>query len=104
MAVVKPTISLDPDLHALVERLAAAEGVSFSAWTAEALRRRARHMALGAAIAGYEAEHGPFSDAELDETAVAAAVGAKPARRPGKKPARRVARTGTKAAGRRATA
>lgn len=67
MASVKPTISLDPDLHALVERLADAEGVTFSAWTAEALRRRARNVALSAAISEHEDEFGPLTVAARND-------------------------------------
>jgi len=67
MPVVKPTISLDPDLYAEMEAAARSDGMSFSAWVAEAgqhwLRRR-RLLALAAAVLG---ESGGITQEQWDE-------------------------------------
>ncbi len=42
------------------------EGVSLSAWLAEAARDRLRLRGLRRAVAAYEAEHGVITEAEMD--------------------------------------
>ncbi len=61
----KLAITVDPDVHAGVVAAAAEEGVSVSAWMTNAARRvlLTRHGLR--AVAEWEAEHGPLSDAEL---------------------------------------
>ncbi len=67
MPAVKPTISLDPDLYAEMEAAARADGMSFSAWVAEAgqhwLRRR-RLLALAAEVLG---ETGGITQEQWDD-------------------------------------
>lgn len=67
MPVVKPTISLDPDLYAEMEAAARAEGMTFSAWVAAAgqhwLRRR-RLLALAAEVL---AETGGITPEQWDD-------------------------------------
>ena len=69
MAVDKPTISMDAALREQADRLARADGVSFSAFVSsavsDAVRRRRASRALLAAVADWEGEHGAISDAEL---------------------------------------
>jgi hypothetical protein len=63
----KLAITVDADVHAAVLAAAAKEGMSVSAWMTEAARRA---LLIGdglAAVAEWEAEHGPFSDVELAE-------------------------------------
>lgn len=67
MAAVKPTISLDPDLYAEMEAAAEADGVSFSAWMAEAGRSRLRQRQLFALAVEVLAEHGGVTQAQWDE-------------------------------------
>ena len=61
----KLAITVDPDVHDGILAAARAEGVSVSAW----MTRAARHTLLVrdglAAVAEWEREHGPFTDAEL---------------------------------------
>lgn len=75
MPVVKPTISLDPELYAEMEAAARADGLSFSAWVAEAghhwLRRR-RLLALSAEVL---LEAGGISQEEWDEAGTEMALG-----------------------------
>ena len=58
-------ITVDPDVHARVVEAAAAEGVSVSAWMTKAARRALLVRDGLAAVAEWEAEHGPLTDAEL---------------------------------------
>jgi hypothetical protein len=58
-------ITVDPDVHARVIEAAAAEGVSVSAWMTKAARRALLVRDGLAAVAEWEAEHGPLTDAEL---------------------------------------
>lgn len=62
----KLAITVDPDTHAQVIAAAAAEGVSVSAWMTSAARRALRLRDGLAAVAEWEAEHGPLTQAELD--------------------------------------
>jgi hypothetical protein len=61
----KLAITVDPDVHARVVEAAAAEGVSVSAWMTKAARRALLVRDGLAAVAEWEAEHGPLTDAEL---------------------------------------
>ncbi|MHB1433424.1 MAG: hypothetical protein ACYCVZ_15075 [Streptosporangiaceae bacterium] len=62
----KLAITVDPDIHAQVVAAAAAEGVSVSAWMTSAARRALRVRDGLAAVAEWEAEHGPLTRAELE--------------------------------------
>lgn len=61
----KLAITVDPDVHARVVEAAAAEGVSVSAWMTSAARRALLVRDGLAAVAEWEVEHGPLTDAEL---------------------------------------
>lgn len=61
----KLAITVDADVHDRVIDAAASEGVSVSAWMTSAARRALLVRDGLAAIAEWEAQHGPFSDAEL---------------------------------------
>jgi predicted HicB family RNase H-like nuclease len=62
----KLAITVDPDVHAQVIAAAAAEGVSVSAWMTSAARRSLRLREGLAAVAEWEAEHGPLTGQELE--------------------------------------
>ena len=62
----KLAITVDPEIHAQVVAAAAAEGVSVSAWMTSAARRALLVRDGLAAVAEWEAEHGPLTAAELD--------------------------------------
>jgi hypothetical protein len=62
----KLAITVDPDVHAGVVAAAEAEGVSVSAWMT-AVPKKALKLKDGlAAVAEWEAEHGAFTEAELE--------------------------------------
>lgn len=61
----KLAISMDPDVHAGVAA-AAAEGVSLSAWLTAAAQRALLIRDGLDAVAEWESDHEPFSDAEID--------------------------------------
>jgi predicted transcriptional regulator len=63
----KRSISLPPELAAAIDRAAAAEGTSVSAWIAETAARRLRLDAGRAGIAEWEQEHGALTPEELSE-------------------------------------
>src|SRR5580765_1173416 len=69
MAVDKPTISMDAELREQADRLARAEGISFSAFVSnavnDAVHRRRASKELLAIVADWEGEHGVITDAEL---------------------------------------
>jgi len=73
MPAAKPTISLDPDLRDAIADAADAEGVSFSAWIANAARRRLSRQAWEDYFVDWQAEHGSFTFAERN--AARAALG-----------------------------
>lgn len=62
----KLAITVDPGVHAQVLAAAKAEGVSVSAWMTAAARSALRIRDGLAAVAEWEAEHGPPSSAELE--------------------------------------
>ena len=64
MAVEKFSVSLDPDLGRALRLAADAESVNVSAWMAEAVRQRLRHVALGVALDAILREEG-WTRAEL---------------------------------------
>jgi hypothetical protein len=74
----KLAITVDADVHDRVVDAAAAEGVSVSAWMTRAARRALLVRDGLAAVAEWEAEHGPLTEAELDAAhrRVASQVGA----------------------------
>jgi hypothetical protein len=61
----KRSISLPPELAAAIDRAAAAEGTSVSAWIAETTARRLRLEAGRQGIAQWEADNGPLTAQEL---------------------------------------
>lgn len=64
---VKLAITVDPDVHVRVLRAARNDHVSVSAWMTDAARRLLRVRDGIAAVAEWEAQHGAFTDRELDE-------------------------------------
>jgi hypothetical protein len=77
----KLAITVDPDIHAQVLAAAEEEGVSISAWMTAAARRALRLRDGLAAVAEWEAEHGPLTDAELEAARRRVADTGSPARR-----------------------
>jgi hypothetical protein len=76
---VKLAITVDAGVHAKLVRAARAEGMSVSAWMTAAARNVLKLREGLAAVSEWEAEHGPFSEAELE----AARLRVAGARRPG---------------------
>src|SRR5579875_1684642 len=67
VARVKRSVSLPGDLAEAIEAAARAQGTTVSAWLTESAAHRLRIEAGRAAIAEWEAEHGPLSDEERAE-------------------------------------
>lgn len=67
MAVDKFTVSFEPDLAKQVRELAEAEGLSVSAWLADAAERRIKRHLARQLLEEYEAEHGEITEEELEE-------------------------------------
>jgi len=67
------SVTMPPELGEAVRRAAARANMSVSAWLAEAAAQWVRNELLGAALDAWQAEDGPFTDAELN--AAAAALG-----------------------------
>jgi hypothetical protein len=63
----KRSVSIPPDLARAIDRAAAREGTTFSAWLAETAAHRLRLAAGRRAIAEWEREHGPLTPEELAE-------------------------------------
>jgi hypothetical protein len=63
------SVTMPPELGANVRQAAARQGMSVSTWLSEAAADRLRNELLGAALDQWEAEDGPFTQAELDEAA-----------------------------------
>jgi hypothetical protein len=61
----KLAITVDPDVHQRVVAAAAEEGLSVSAWMTAAARRALLVRDGLVAVAEWEQEHGPFTNAEL---------------------------------------
>jgi hypothetical protein len=64
---IKLAITVDSDVHAGVVRAAHEDELSVSAWMTEAARRSLRIRDGLAAVAEWEAEHGAFTDEEIDQ-------------------------------------
>lgn len=65
---------MDPTLGEAVRTAAARSQTSVSRWLAQAAADRLRNDLLGAALDVWEAEDGPFDDAELNAAAAALGV------------------------------
>ena len=76
---MKLAVTVDADVHAKVVDAASAEGTSISAWITAAARRALLVRDGLAAVAEWEAEHGPLTQAELD--AARTRIEGKPPRR-----------------------
>jgi hypothetical protein len=63
--VVKMSISFAPELGGAVREAARREGVSLSAWLADAAERKLRAVSLTAFFDDWQAEHGAFTEEEL---------------------------------------
>lgn len=61
----KLAITVDPEVHERVLAAASEEGLSVSAWMTAAARRALLLRDGLAAVAEWEAEHGPLTDSEL---------------------------------------
>lgn len=61
----KLAITVDPEVYEQVIATAEAEGVSVSAWMTAAARRELRLRDGLAAVAEWEAEHGPLTTEEM---------------------------------------
>lgn len=66
MPVERVTVSLEADLASAVREAADDDSLSISAWFADAARRRLASRGLRDVVADWEAEHGTFSEQELD--------------------------------------
>ena len=67
MTVRRFAISMEPSLADEVRARADAEGVSVSAWLADAAQREIRHKRLGELLAAEESERGPVTDVERQD-------------------------------------
>ena len=65
LSVRSAQVSLPPDLARAVEQAAKAEGTTFSAWLAQTAAHRLKLEAGRQAIAEWERENGPLTEAEL---------------------------------------
>jgi hypothetical protein len=63
----KRSVSLPPELARAVEEAARAEGTTFSAWLAQTAAHRLKLEAGRKALAEWEQENGPLTEAELAE-------------------------------------
>jgi hypothetical protein len=82
----KRSISLPPELAEAIDKAAADEGTTFSAWLADTAAHRLRLEAGRRGLAAWEKEHGPLTTEELAEglaraRAVLGRRGARPRRR-----------------------
>lgn len=71
----KLAITVDPEVYAQVIAAAEAEGVSVSAWMTAAARRELRLRDGLAAVAEWEAEHGPLTGEELTAARLRVSLG-----------------------------
>ncbi|MGQ0776576.1 MAG: hypothetical protein ACT4NY_19480 [Pseudonocardiales bacterium] len=67
MGVEKVSASFDLELGAAIRSSASSAGQSVSAWLAEAARARLRLEALAAAVAAWEQDFGPLTEAEVGD-------------------------------------
>ncbi len=63
----KRSVSLPPELARAMEDAARAEGTTFSAWLAQTAAHRLKLEAGRRALAEWERENGPLTEAELAE-------------------------------------
>lgn len=63
----KRSVSLPPDLAQAIDRAAAQDGTTFSAWLADTAAHRLRLEAGRQGIAEWELEHGPLTAEELSD-------------------------------------
>jgi hypothetical protein len=63
----KLAITVDPEVHERVVRVAAEEGVSVSAWVTDAARRALRVRDGLSAVAEWEQANGPLTTDEMDD-------------------------------------
>jgi hypothetical protein len=63
--------AMPPEIGAAVRAAATRRGVSVSSWITDAAAAQLRNELLGAALDEWEAEHGPFTDDELNAAAMA---------------------------------
>ncbi len=66
MKVDRLSVTMDPDLGQAVRTAASRSGVSVSRWLSDAAADHLRNQLLGDALDAWEAEDGPFSQADLD--------------------------------------
>jgi hypothetical protein len=69
MKVDRMSVTMDPQLGEAVRRAAARAGMSISGWLSEAANDHLRNELLGVALDAWEAEDGPFTEAELNAAA-----------------------------------
>jgi hypothetical protein len=74
MTVERVTISLPSDIRAAAQRAADAAGLPFSTAVAEALSTWVRGRLVDAWLDEFEAEHGAFTETELESIAAEAGV------------------------------
>lgn len=67
MAREKRSVSLPAELAQAVEKAAANEGTTFSAWLADTAAQRLRLESGRRGLAAWEKEHGPLTPEELGE-------------------------------------
>lgn len=60
------SVTMRPEVGEGVRQAAARQGISVSAWLAEAAADRLRNELLGAALDAWESEDGPFAETELN--------------------------------------
>ena len=79
----KRSISLSPDLAALIERAAEERGETFSGWLAATAAHRLRIEAGRRGLVAWERAHGPLTTQELEEgrARARALLGRKPERK-----------------------
>jgi hypothetical protein len=65
MPVDRFSVTMDPELGKAVRDAAEAEGMTVSAWVAEAAAHSVRLKLLGEFLDDWEAEHGEFSEEEM---------------------------------------
>jgi hypothetical protein len=63
------SVTMPPELGEGVRQAAARQGTSVSTWLTAAAADRLRNELLSAALDQWEAEDGPFTQAELEEAA-----------------------------------
>ena len=84
----KRSVSLPPELAEAIDKAAADEGTTFSAWLADTAAHRLRLDAGRRGLAAWEKEHGPLSAEELADglARARAALGRHPSRQARRSP------------------